>query len=81
MRKPVFLGKAARRKESMKKVEALQMGCQIAAGVLANPVAASRIFNGMYDVQASVRECTQMVIDMACEMGISLEEDAPQETM
>lgn len=64
----------------MTKFQALQLGCQVASGILSNPVAAARIFNGMFDVQVCVRDCTQMVVAMSNEMGIPITEDAPQNT-
>lgn len=62
----------------MEKSELLKLGCQIAAGALSNPSTASAVLqSGTYAYQQILRDCTQAVDSVACQLGIDI--NAPEQ--
>jgi len=61
----------------MKRSEVLALGCQLASGILSNPISGGSIMN-RYEVEQRVRECAQLINELAVEMNIPVIEDVAE---
>lgn len=51
------------------------MDVQLASGILSNPVFCSRVMNGPYEIQQTIKDCTRVIGDIAVSMDFEITED------